>query len=283
MGLTFDMLKAGGDIFYKPYKVYQDGRTSPLPSPSGSENNPAQLSPGDSARSIGKAQSTNDFATRRNVEPKQKGRGVAMAAASTHASGKLLGKMASGLMVDLPLAAAEGFRVLPGLYGEKVPEYGKVKDWKSGAVAGAKSFTIGMGEAVTGVFYQPYKGARDGGAAGFAGGLLKGTFGVVGKMAHGKDILHLWAPSGALSPFTFADFLPTKGSLGLVAYPSQGIKQSIHSALHKSTRKLIMAALHLEGYDMLRQERVRGIEDRMVIERFTAMTQNDFDHNIDYI
>ncbi|OQE14800.1 hypothetical protein PENFLA_c035G07213 [Penicillium flavigenum] len=257
MGLTFDMLKAGGDIFYKPYKVYQDGRTSPLESPTGSENNRAQLSPGDSAKSIRKAQSMNDLAARSDVEPKQKGRGAAMAAASTHASGKLLGKVASGFMVDLPLAAAEGFRVLPGLYGEKVPEYGKVKDWKTGAVAGAKSFAIGMGEAVTGVFYQPYKGARDGGAAGFAGGLLKGTFGVVGKMAH--------------------------GSLGLVAYPSQGIRQSIHSALHKSTRKLIMAALHLEGYDMLRKERVRGMEDRMVIERFTAMTQNDFDDDSDYI
>ncbi|KAJ6190941.1 hypothetical protein N7519_000962 [Penicillium mononematosum] len=257
MGLTFDMLKAGGDIFYKPYKVYQDGRTSPLPSPSGSENNTTQLSPGDGAKLVRKAQSMNDLAARRDVEPKQKGRAAAMAAASTHASGKLLGKVASGFMVDLPLAAAEGFRVLPGLYGDKVPEYGKVKDWKTGAVAGAKSFAIGMGEAVTGVFYQPYKGARDGGAAGFAGGLLKGTFGVMGKMAH--------------------------GSLGLVAYPSQGIKQSIHSAFHKSTRKLIMAALHLEGYDMLRQERVRGIEDRLVIERFTDMTQNDFEDDSDYI
>jgi hypothetical protein len=194
MGLTFDMLKAGGDIFYKPYKVYQDGRTSPLASPTGSENNPAQLSPGGSTKSIRKAQSMNDLAARGDAEPKQKGRGVAMAAASTHASGKLLGKVASGLMVDLPLAAAEGFRVLPGLYGEKVHEYGKVKDWKTGAVAGAKSFAIGMGEAVTGVVYQPYKGARDGGAAGFAGGLLKGAFGVVGKMAHGKDILSIYEP-----------------------------------------------------------------------------------------
>ncbi|KAJ6125519.1 hypothetical protein N7471_012836 [Penicillium samsonianum] len=258
MGFTFDMLKAGGDIFYKPYKVYQDGRNLPVPSPTVSENGPAQpLLPGGSGSSIRKAQSMNDLTACRDVEPKKKGRGAAMASASTHASGKLLGKIASGFMVDLPLAAAEGFRVLPGLYGDKVPQYGKVKDWKSGAVAGAKSFAMGMGGAVTDVIYQPYKGARDGGAAGFAGGLFKGTFGVLGKMAH--------------------------GGIGLVAYPSQGIKQSIYSAFHKSTRNLIVAALHLEGEDMVRQERVRGFENRKVIERFIGMTKSEFDDDSDYI
>jgi hypothetical protein len=192
MGVTFDMLKAGGDIFYKPYKVYQDGRTVPLPSPTGSENTaPQLLSQGDNGSSIPKSRSMNDLTASREIEPKKKGRGAAMAAASTHASGKFLGKIASGFMVDIPLAAAEGFRVLPGLYGDKVPQYGNVKDWKSGAVAGVKSFGIGMGGAVTDVIYQPYKGARDGGVAGFAGGLFKGTFGVLGKMVHGKNALSL--------------------------------------------------------------------------------------------
>ncbi|KAF4767841.1 hypothetical protein HAV15_002563 [Penicillium sp. str.  len=241
MGVTFDMLKSGGDIFYKPYKVYRDGRTVPLPSPTGSENTPGQLlSPGDRKLSLGK-----------------KGRGVAMASASTHASGKFLGKIASGFMVDIPLAAAEGFRVLPGLYGDKVPQYGKVKDWKTGAVAGAKSFARGMGGAMTDVIYQPYKGARDGGVAGFAGGIFKGTFGSLGKLAH--------------------------GGIGLVAYPSQGIKQSIYSAFHKSTRNLILAALHLEGEDAVRQERVRGFEDQKVIEKFMAMTKTELDDDSDYI
>lgn len=195
MGVTFDMLKSGGDIFYKPYKVYRDGRTVPLPSPTGSENTPGQLlSPGDSGSSIRKAQSMNDLTASREVEPRKKGRGVAMASASTHASGKFLGKIASGFMVDIPLAAAEGFRVLPGLYGDKVPQYGKVKDWKTGAVAGAKSFARGMGGAMTDVIYQPYKGARDGGVAGFAGGIFKGTFGSLGKLAHGKNYAFRFNP-----------------------------------------------------------------------------------------
>ncbi|KGO62065.1 UDP-glucuronosyl/UDP-glucosyltransferase [Penicillium expansum] len=258
MGFTFDMLKAGGDIFYKPYKVYQDGRPVPLQSPTGSENASAQLlSPGGSGSSLRKAQSMNDLSGCKDVRPKKKGRGAAMASASTHASGKFLGKIASGVMVDIPLAAAEGFRVLPGLYGDKVPQYGKVKDWKSGAVAGAKSFAHGMGGAMTDMIYQPYKGARDGGAAGFAGGLFKGTFGVLGKMAH--------------------------GGIGLVAYPSQGIKQSIYSAFHKGTRNLILAALHLEGEDMVRQERVRGFDDQKVIEKFVTMTKAEFDDDSDYM
>ncbi|CAI7584793.1 unnamed protein product [Penicillium crustosum] len=258
MGVTFDVLKAGGDIFYKPYRVYQDGRTVHLPSPTGSENTPAQLlSPRNSGSSIRKAQSMNDLTASKEVEPKKKGRGVAMASASTHASGKFLGKIASGFMVDIPLAAAEGFRVLPGLYGDKVPEYGQVKDWKSGAVAGAKSFAKGMGGAMTDMIYQPYKGARDGGVAGFAGGIFKGTFGSLSKMAH--------------------------GGIGLVAYPSQGIKQSIYSAFHKSTRNLILVALHLEGEDAVRQERVRGFEDQKVTEKFMAMTKSEADDDSDYI
>ncbi|KAF7529984.1 hypothetical protein PCG10_004959 [Penicillium crustosum] len=199
----------------------------------------------------------DDLTASNEVEPKKKGRGVAMASSSTHASGKFLGKIASGFMVDIPLAAAEGFRVLPGLYGDKVPEYGKVKDWKSGAVAGAKSFAKGMGGAMTDMIYQPYKGARDGGVAGFAGGIFKGTFGSLSKMAH--------------------------GGIGLVAYPSQGIKQSIYSAFHKSTRNLILAALHLEGEYAVRQERVRGFEDQKVTEKFMAMTKSEADDDSDYI
>lgn len=223
MGVTFDVLKAGGDIFYKPYRVYQDGRTVHLPSPTGSENTPAQLlSPRNSGSSIRKAQSMDDLTASNEVEPKKKGRGVAMASASTHASGKFLGKIASGFMVDIPLAAAEGFRVLPGLYGDKVPEYGQVKDWKSGAVAGAKSFAKGMGGAMTDMIYQPYKGARDGGVAGFAGGIFKGTFGSLSKMAHGKNdafrfnpLVHSFVSSSSLTSYK------TQAALALLPIPAR--------------------------------------------------------------
>lgn len=284
MGFTFDMLKSGGDIFYKPYKVYQDGRTEPLPSPTGSENTPTQLlSPRSSGSSVRKAQSMNDLTGSREVVPKKKGRGAAMASASTQASGKFLGKIASGVMVDIPLAAAEGFRVLPGLYGDKVPQYGQVKDWKTGAVAGAKSFARGMGGAMTDMIYQPYKGARDGGVAGFAGGIFKGSFGSLAKLAHGKNYAFRFNSRVLFCCFILANFLRNTGGIGFIAYPSQGIKQSIYSAFHKSTRNLILASLHLEGEDAVRQQRVRGFEDQKVTEKFMAMTKSEADDDSDYI
>ncbi|EHA25403.1 hypothetical protein ASPNIDRAFT_119995, partial [Aspergillus niger ATCC 1015] len=200
MGWTVDMLKASGDIVYKPYKQH-----------------------------IHKSQSMTDMAlTPEAPETEKKNKAAAMASASAKASGKLLTKYVSGAIVDIPLAAAEGFRVLPGLYGDKVHDYGQVKDWKSGTVAGAKSFALGIGEGMTDIFYQPYKGARDNGAKGFATGFLKGTFGAVGKVAH--------------------------GSLGLVAYPGQGVKRTIQHALRNKRRKQVVDALHADGQSMLRQE-----------------------------
>lgn len=88
-------------------------------------------------------------------------------------------------------------------------------------------------------------------------------------------------PSDILSLFHFANSFT--GGIGLVAYPSQGIKQSIYSAFHKGTRNLILAALHLEGEDMVRQERVRGFDDQKVIEKFVAMTKAEFDDDSDYM
>ncbi|KAJ9271916.1 CAZyme family GT1 [Paecilomyces variotii] len=233
-------------------------------SPNQLQENPVQLRPpesshiADNALSIRKVRSTNELTRTDRFEPGGKGRALAMVSASTRASGKLLGKFVSGTMVDVPLAAAEGFRALSDLYGDRVHEYGKVKDWKSGAIAGVKSFAIGMGESITDPLYQPYKGARDGGALGFAGGLFKGSFGVIAKMTH--------------------------ASLGLVAYPGQGIKRSLQAALHESTRKSIVTALHEDGKDMARQWRLRGIKDGMVVEKFLSMGRGDSsDDDSDYI
>lgn len=192
------MLKASGDIVYKPYKVLKQkdapdtshtarqSTSSTTPRSSISAENTQLLQSPSAQQHIHKSQSMTDMAlTPEAPETEKKNKAAAMASASAKASGKLLTKYVSGAIVDIPLAAAEGFRVLPGLYGDKVHDYGQVKDWKSGTVAGAKSFALGIGEGMTDIFYQPYKGARDNGAKGFATGFLKGTFGAVGKVAHG--------------------------------------------------------------------------------------------------
>jgi hypothetical protein len=58
-------------------------------------------------------------------------------------------------------------------------------------LAGAKTFAVGMAKSCVDPFYQPYKGARAGGALGFAGGLFKGTFGVLANMGHCKTLFPL--------------------------------------------------------------------------------------------
>ncbi|PYH90248.1 UDP-Glycosyltransferase/glycogen phosphorylase [Aspergillus ellipticus CBS 707.79] len=268
MGWTFDMLKAGSDIVYQPYKAYKQTESNHTLSPETSSANttssqllppPSPSHPGDNATSIHKARSVSNLSTPSEIERKKKGKAAAMVSASRDASGRLLGKFVSGVMVDVPLAAAEGFRVLPGLYGDKVHDYGQVKDWKSGAVAGAKSFAIGMGESVTDIFYQPYKGARDGGVKGFAGGMFKGTFGVIGKMTH--------------------------ASLGLVAYPGQGIKRSLRAAYYDNTRELVLATLQEEGQDMLQRERLKGLRDAAVIDKFLGKSRQNAsdDDDSDYV
>lgn len=196
LGMAFGILKAGGDIVYKPYEAYKGGGSD---SPSSiyslkNSNSPQLLSPasssaGESPLSLRKARSMNYLTEANSLQSKEKGKTRAMASASARASGKFLGKLVSGTTVDVPLAAAEGFRVLPGLYGDNVHESERVTDWKSGMLAGAKTFAVGMAESLIDPIYQPYKGARDAGALGFAGGLFKGTFGVVAKMGHGKIFL----------------------------------------------------------------------------------------------
>ncbi|RHZ53923.1 uncharacterized protein CDV56_106411 [Aspergillus thermomutatus] len=77
-----------------------------------------------------------------------------------------------GTLVDVALAAAEGFRVLPVSYRGKEHKYDQVADWKAGLRTGAKCFAIWMAESMGDVFYQPYKGARDGRHTEYSGGYL---------------------------------------------------------------------------------------------------------------
>ncbi|GLB07534.1 hypothetical protein AtubIFM57258_002877 [Aspergillus tubingensis] len=177
------------------------------------------------------------------TEVQKQNKAGAMASASAKACGKLLTKYASGAVVNISLAAAEGFHVLPGLYGHKVHDYGQAMGWKTGTMAGAKSFALGIGEGMTDIFYQPYKGARDDGAKGFATGFLKGSFGTV-------------------------------GSLGLVAYPGQGVKRTIQHATRNKRRKQAIDALHADNRSILRQERERGLQNAVILDFFDRLTQD---------
>ncbi|PWY75738.1 hypothetical protein BO83DRAFT_245791 [Aspergillus eucalypticola CBS 122712] len=83
---------------------------------------------------------------------KQK-KAVAMASASVKASGKLLVKYVSGAIVDIPLAAAEDFRALPYLYGDKIHDYGQVRTGKLEQWLELCPLPLGIGEGMTNIFY----------------------------------------------------------------------------------------------------------------------------------
>lgn len=99
--------------------------------------------------------------------------------------GKAVGHMYKGILIDMPLAASEGLRAVPRLYGEEVKEYGVVRDWKSGAVFAGKNFANGMTEGFSDLLTQPYKGGQQEGAKGLMKGLAKGTLGVTTKVSSG--------------------------------------------------------------------------------------------------
>jgi hypothetical protein len=52
--------------------------------------------------------------------------------------GKMSGGFAKGILLDLPVAMADGFHNMPVLYGDKRMERRAVKDWKSGIAVGGK-------------------------------------------------------------------------------------------------------------------------------------------------
>lgn len=150
-----------------------------------------------------------------------------MAAATAKGFGKLNVAFFKGCIVDIPLAATEGFRAVPRLYGENVDDYGKVEDIKSGVTVAGRNFAHGMTDGFTGLFTQPYDEAKKEGALGFAKGLGKGTLGFVTKTA--------------------------SATLGVVAYPGQGITKSIRHAARSETRKMIRDRKSTEGEYLARR------------------------------
>lgn len=74
-----------------------------------------------------------------------------MAAASAKSVGAFNSSLFRGMMVDLPLAVAEGMRNVPSLYGDDVKTLQPVTDWKSGAVVAGKNFAQGLAGGVSDV------------------------------------------------------------------------------------------------------------------------------------
>lgn len=84
--------------------------------------------------------------------------------------------------MDLSLAIAQGFHNAPRLYGDStVRAPVRISGIQSGLRAAGEEFTFGVYDGVTGLFLQPYNGAKQGGTLGFVKGVGKGFGGFVLK------------------------------------------------------------------------------------------------------
>ena len=144
-----------------------------------------------------------------------------MALASGKSLGKFFSAYAKGALVDMPLATAEGFQALPRLWGDQVPDYGTVTGVGSGFVVAGKSFALGIGHGFRDLARQPAEGFAEQGAWGAVKGVAKGGGSLVSKTV--------------------------SGSLGLVAYPGQGITKSLWALTHGETGKRVVEARWGEG------------------------------------
>ncbi|CEJ59350.1 hypothetical protein PMG11_07978 [Penicillium brasilianum] len=220
-----NMLQSTGEMFYNPYKEYKKSQTAKL----------SEAEDGSSGSTASVNRSNSDpFQTAAN-----------MAGATLQGFGKFSATYFRGVIVDIPHAAAEGFRRAPQLYGEKPKEYGTVHDWKSGAIVGGKNFVGGMTTGVTGMIKHPLKGLIEEGSEGAKKGLIKGALGMATNM-------------------------PSAG-IGLVAYPFHGISKSIESAFRTKTPKAIVAARLREGYALTERMQLSKEEREEVVQVFDVL------------
>ena len=194
-----NMLQSTGEMFYNPYKEFKRSRSaqssegsSQRKASSASSLGPAlgdsKTLPNDTSQLHNSQPPIHRSTSERSQDPFETAGN--MAGATLKGFGKFSATYFRGVVVDIPHAAAEGFRRAPQLYGEKPKDYGTVRDWKSGLVVGGKNFVGGMTGGVTGLFTQPLKGAMEEGTAGAIKGFARGTLGLATKMPSGET-LHL--------------------------------------------------------------------------------------------
>lgn len=98
----------------------------------------------------------------------------------------LLGShFSKGMLLDMPMAATEGLRAVPKLYGKEVSERPHITDWKSGAVVAGTNFHQGVVGGFTDLIREPIDGGRQEGALGVAKGVGKGLVGMTTKVTSG--------------------------------------------------------------------------------------------------
>ena len=149
--------------------------------------------------------------------------------------------------MDFSLALSKGFHNVPKLYGEEVRQVDRVTGIKSGLTTAGKEFGYGLYDGVTGLFTQPYLGAKKEGAAGFVKGIGKGIVGIQVK--------------------------PAAGALGIAGYAMQGLYREWTKKFGESTEAYITAARTAQGFEewrgTTREFRLDVVHSYLVVLRDT--------------
>ncbi|CAM1502690.1 Fc.00g074660.m01.CDS01 [Cosmosporella sp. VM-42] len=237
LGTSTDMAKATAGIIIRPIQTYQQRAKTILPvdALSSPPQNPLQ-SP------------TTPFHPRSSA----RARGCvstagAVASASASGVGGFFKSYGKGFYLDIPLAITEGCRAVPRLYGETVPEHEPIIDWQSGARVGGKNFVTGIAEGFADLFVVPYKEVRKEGAVGVVTGIGKGFVNMATKTA--------------------------SATLGIVAYPSHGIYQSIRTLVKSNMRQQVMNARRVEGTWLVRSNADVPLDVPYILAEFGRLVE----------
>lgn len=236
LGTSTDMAKATADVVMKPIRTYQQRKTADALVEAGRSPGPGlqqgTIPPGASSQGRGCMSTAG-----------------ALASASASGVGGFFKSYGRGFYLDIPLAVTEGFRAVPKLYGERVPEHEPVQDWQSGARVAGNNFVRGMSEGISDLVVQPYKGGKEGGAVGAAKGVGKGLLGMASKTA--------------------------SAAVGIVAYPGHGIYQSVRTLVKSGTRQQIMSARRQEGEYLVQNPSNVPIDVPFILSEFGHLCQKD--------
>ncbi|KAF2143369.1 glycosyltransferase family 1 protein [Aplosporella prunicola CBS 121167] len=253
IGTLADLTEDTAGIFFKPYEEYRRGRVPKAVVASAPDLSLGESSSAGAAR---ETQTQRSFAIERKPVPGQAGTGkagqpigadassptapstasstasnstnasrsraAAMAAASATSLGSFFVHYAHGTLVSLPLAAADGLRAVPRLYGASVSPRAPITNWRSGVLVAGREFSTGMAAGLTDVFTEPVRGLRRGeGGVGVAKGL-------------GKGVVALGAKTGA-------------AAVGLVAYSGLGVARSLRGVFAGEVRRRVEGSVWGEG------------------------------------
>jgi len=165
-------------------------------------------------------------------------------------SSKGIGRFAKGLVqgpVDISVNLTRGMHNIPKLWGDDtVRPQERVRDFRSGVKAVGREFGFGWYDGITGLVTQPWKGAQEEGASGFAKGVGKGIGGFLTK--------------------------PGAAMLGILSHTMQGVNKEVQKLFGSNVQNYIVTSRVAQGYDEWLQSSDAEKED--VIARWNLIQKH---------